>query len=274
MATQPPPPPGAPGGNVPPWQPSYPAGAAPQMPPPQPKKGLGPLAWVLIILGGLFACFVILIVAGGLFVMHKVKQAGFDPELMKKNPALATAKMVAAFNPDVEIVSVDENNGRITVRNKKTGQTISMNASDVKNGHISFSDGKSAVTFSASGSGDNGVVEMKTSEGTTRIGGGPVSLPSWLPSYPGSNPEGVTTTDAADGKTAVFAFTTNDAPDKVISFYKSAISSAGMKESANLNTPDMSMVAAKDDAGKRELNVGVTKENGTEKVNVTFVDKK
>src|SRR5581483_6977373 len=232
MATQPPPPPGAPGGNVPPWQPSYPAGAAPQMPAPPPKKGLGPLAWILIILGGLFACFIILLIAGGLFVMHKAKQAGLDPDLMRRNPALATAKLVAALNPDVEVVSVDENRGRITFHDKKTGKTVTMNAGDVKNGHISFTgDNNESVTFSADGNGQNGSFEVKTKDGTTRVGGGPLNLPSWLPAYPGSTPQVGTTSDTPQAKSAMFSFSTSDSPDKIISFYKDAISKAEMKES-------------------------------------------
>ena len=46
---------------------------------------------------------VVVLIAGGLFVAHKVKQAGFDPELWQKNPAVAASKMITALNPDLEV---------------------------------------------------------------------------------------------------------------------------------------------------------------------------
>ena len=65
-------------------------GSAPQ------KKGLGVLGWILIGCGGLFVLVAVALVAGGFFVANKAKQAGLDPELMKSNPGLATAKMITA----------------------------------------------------------------------------------------------------------------------------------------------------------------------------------
>ena len=34
-----------------------------------------------------------------MFVVNKAKQAGLDPDLIKKNPALAAAKLAVAANP-------------------------------------------------------------------------------------------------------------------------------------------------------------------------------
>src|SRR5947199_6168289 len=105
VSTNPPPGPGAPGGqfqsvyggSAAAPQPQMAAPMAPQMAAPMAvpprKKGLGPLAWVLIILGGLFIVFVICLVAAGMFLVHKAKQAGIDPDLMKRNPVMDAAKL-------------------------------------------------------------------------------------------------------------------------------------------------------------------------------------
>jgi hypothetical protein len=259
--------------------PQPPAGYPPQQPgaypPPQPRKGLGPLAWVLIILGGLFVCFILAIVAAGLFVVHKAKQAGLDPDLMQKNPTIAIAKLAVAANPDYELVSENDNRGTLTIREKKTGKTMTINASDVKNGRLTIKgDNGETVTFGANGNGDTGSFEVKTNDGTARFGAGPVDLPSWLPKYPGSNPQGAASSDTKDGSSAVFSFKTDDAPDKVLAFYKDALNSAGLKESANLNTGEMNMIAASDESQKRQVNITVTKDGGANAVNVTFTDKK
>ena len=65
-----------------------------------------------------------------MFVKQKVKQAGLDPELMQKNPALAISKLVTAFNPDLEVVKVDDDRGIITVYNKKDNKTLTINLED------------------------------------------------------------------------------------------------------------------------------------------------
>src|SRR5690349_17657241 len=97
--------------TVPPANPQM-YGASPQLPT---KKGLGPLAWVLIILGSLFMLFVLAIMAAGFFIVHKVKQAGLDPDLMKRNPGLTVTKLITTVNPNTEVLDVDESRGIIHI---------------------------------------------------------------------------------------------------------------------------------------------------------------
>src|SRR5262245_33463832 len=89
---------------------------------PPPKKG-GVLKWVLIGCAGFLVIGIIAV--GSLFYYgyNKAKQAGIDPGLMQRNPALALAKIAIKNNPDVEYVSDNETNNTITVRDKKTGKT-------------------------------------------------------------------------------------------------------------------------------------------------------
>jgi len=63
-------------------------------------------------------------------------------EAAKKNPATAVAKMMVMANPDLEIVSEDDDKGELTIRNKKTGEELTMNAQDIKQGRLKFKNEK------------------------------------------------------------------------------------------------------------------------------------
>src|ERR1700736_4552928 len=78
-----------------------------------PKK-MSPLVWILVGIFGLFVVLGIALTAGAAFVAHKVKQ----------NPALAIAKLATVGNPDIEAVSADEGANTVTIRDKKTGETV------------------------------------------------------------------------------------------------------------------------------------------------------
>ncbi|WP_321477230.1 hypothetical protein [uncultured Paludibaculum sp.] len=212
---QAPPQPAAGFGQQPPQQPV--AGFGQQAPPPAgTKKKMGPLGWVLIGLAGFFLLIGALVVGAGFFVAHKVKNAGIDSELASKNPALAAAKLMVSLNPEVEVVKVDDEQGVLTIREKKTGKTITMNADDVKNGRITFSDDSTGekVQFGA---------------------GAEVKLPSWVPEYPGSKPEGTMAATGRNGGGGMVHFTTSDSVAKVLSFYQDELKSAGFKITSNIN---------------------------------------
>ena len=88
-----------------------------------PPKKSNTIVWVLGGLGGCLVLVIICVAAISFFIAHKAKQAGIDTDLLKRNPALAAAKIMVAANPDVEMVSADEGRQEITVRDKQTGKT-------------------------------------------------------------------------------------------------------------------------------------------------------
>src|SRR5437667_8479257 len=51
-----------------------------------------PIVWVLVAVLGLFVLGGIAVLGAGYFVIHKARQAGLDPELMRRNPGLAVSK--------------------------------------------------------------------------------------------------------------------------------------------------------------------------------------
>ncbi len=193
-----------------------------------PKKR-GPLFWVLVGCSGLVVIFAIVILAVILFGVRLAERAGVDAELMKTNPALAAAKMLAATNPDVEVVSIDEDKGIIRVRNKKTGKTMMMNLADLQKGKITFVDDQGQeIEMQVKGEGDHASLEVKGPEGTLQMGSpGADRLPDWLPGYPGAEGSGTLEMSGADKKAGSLIFKTSDSAEDVVAFYENALKNAG-----------------------------------------------
>lgn len=241
----------------------------PQSPPSGPKKS-SPLLWILIGIAGFFLLIGIVVMAGGYFVYTKAKQ-------MADNPGMAVAKILAATNPDVEIVSTDDRKGVITIKDKKTGKIVTMNLSDIKDGKLTLSDGKESVSLEAKGDGASGGLEMKSSEGTVKIGAGG-KLPDWVPAYPGATAAGTYSMQSSEGDAGTFAFQTKDAVDKVVAFYSGAMKTAGLKVTSNITQQDGKtaggMVSGEDASKSRTLVLILgTSDEGTA-VSLTFKSKK
>jgi hypothetical protein len=222
---------------------------------PQARK-TSPIVWILLIVVGLFVVGGLAVVGAGLFVVHKVKQAGLDPELMQRNPALAVSKIIVAANPDLEVLNVNERKGVITVREKSTGKVVTLNFDDVKKGRIVVQDdneGKSA---------------------TMEFGTSSAKLPSWLPAYPGAKVEGTFAVNSGEGEGGTFAFTTRDAPDKVVEFYQDGLKQAGFKINTTATSNVSSMVAAEDETSKRTVMVSVAPGSSGNTVTIVFGSKK
>lgn len=254
----------APGAPAPPNAPSTgPVAPAPTPGAPMPvaaKPRTSPLVWILGAIVGIFVLVGILVVGAGIFVAHKVKSAGFDSELAQKNPALAAAKVMASLNPNVEVVGMDEDRGLITIREKKTGKTITMNAEDVKNGKLTFSDESTGekVTFGANSA---------------------VQIPAWVPSYPGSKPEGTFSASGGQSEGGMAHFKTSDAGSKVLSYYQDVLKSAGFKITSTFSGDSGNskggVVTAEDTANRRTVMVTVSSSgDGSTEVALTYNTRK
>jgi hypothetical protein len=239
--------------------PPQPGPFQPGVPQPMPRK-TSPLVWVLVAVFGFFLLCGIFIVGVTMFAVHKVKQAGFDPDLMRRNPGMAVGKMIMAANPDAEVVSSDDANGTITVRDRNTGKLATMTFDQAKNGKFTFS-----------ARDDNG----KTA--TMEIGGGAGKLPSWVPEYPGSTAAGTfSIKGSADGMADAgsFTFTTPDDGTKVMSFYRDKAKELGLKVNMETTTPKGGMITAVDEGEEHSLMVIVARDSGQTQVSVTYGRKK
>ena len=224
------------------------------------KSKISPVVWILGAVVGVFILVGILFVGAGFCVANKVRSAGFDSALLQKNPALATAKIMASLNPDVEVVKVDEDRGLLTIKDKKTGKLLTMNADDVKNGKLTFSDEGTGekVTFGANSA---------------------VNLPAWLPSYPGSKPEGTFSASGSGSEGGMAHFKTSDAGAKVLAYYQEALKSAGFKITSTLSgdsgNSNGGVVTAEDNGNQRSVMVTVSSTPGqATDVGLTYGTKK
>jgi hypothetical protein len=263
--------------------PQPPAPPAPTNPPqgpptaqPQPgapaKKGTSPIVWVLAGCGGLIVIAVIVVLGAGLFVAHKAK--GFA-ELAEKNPAMAIAKAAVAVNPDIEIVSEDDDKGIITVRNKKTGEEITMNAEDIKAGKLKFKNEKGEeVTLEGHGEKGKEGFSIKSDKGEMSFGAGKAQpLPAWVPSYPGVTPTASMKKSGADGLYGSVSFETEDDGAKVLDFYERELKGAGFTvERTGMSGAAMTVgnLNAKRDGGKRVVNVTAVRTDEGAQVTVQY----
>ena len=253
-----------------PQQPQYPQQQLP------PGKKANVLVWILggiavLLFGGMLTCGAI-----GYFVMHKVKQAGFDSDLMKSNPGLAMAKMAAAMSPNAEVVSTNDRAGTVTIRDKSTGKIVTMKFDPDKKTMVVVGEDGKEVSVKITGDGSNsGGIEMQSSEGTMKFGASAGnSAPAWVPVYPGSSPQGTFSSQTPEGDQHGFSFKTSDAATKVISYYQDQLKSAGFTVNLATTGDQGGMVSAEDSGKKRNIVVTVgTSGEGTQ-VGVMALEKK
>ncbi len=257
------------------------SGAQPAGAPQQQKKGLPVLAWVGIGCGVILLLVVVVLVAGGMFMAHKIKQAGLDPELWEKQPALAASKLVTAFNPDLEVVEVDEDGGTITIRNKETGEVVTLDLDDVKRGEISFKDettGKE-VRIQTSGGDEEGTVTVTDESGTevmTLGEGASVDLPPWVPVYPGTTATGRFASSSGGTTTVSVGLETTDPVEKVVEFYKARLREEGFETSVTTFAGDDGkggIVTGRDESADRSIQVMIGAEDGTTSISLTATGK-
>lgn len=205
----------------------------PQPPPPPPgaapaKKPVSPLVWVALGCGVLLIVVLLILVLGGFLVARKVKQIAGD---FSDNPAMVAAKLIVAANPDLEVVSADEGAETITLRNKKTGEEITVDLEDVKKGRIHFKteEGKE-VNVDVGEAGDGSVLRVESDEGHVVIGeAGAAQLPEWLPTYPGVSLRGTMSGSSRESTSGVWGFESSDPPHKVLDFYQRELEGKGFE---------------------------------------------
>jgi hypothetical protein len=207
-----------------------PPGSAPPPPtqpaPPPAKKGLGPVGWIAIGCG----VIVILIVAGLAVTGFFVKRMA---DKVAKNPAMVGAEILVRANPDLELVSKDENAQTITIRNKKTNEVITANLEDIKGGRLKFSSDKGSASVDIGGKDGAGTIKVtdeKGKESTLKFGAGaPQELPGWVPSYPGATVQGSYAASNTEGRAGGFTVSTGDTVQKMTDFYEAQLKAAGFK---------------------------------------------
>lgn len=145
----------------------------------EPKKGLSPIAWVGIGCAGLAILSVVVIGGLAFWGIGKAKEIVGDPA--------AAAELIIKMNPELDHVSTDRDAGTITVKNKTSGDVVTLNFDDIQQGRFSIhgEDGEEVFSVDATES-TNGVTIRSGTEGEITIGGAASldDVPSWVPVYP------------------------------------------------------------------------------------------
>jgi len=229
------------------------------------KKGLPVWAWIGIGCGGLLILVLVVVMAAGFFVANKAKDMAADFE---DNPAMATARMIVKLNPEIEEVGSDEEAGTITVRNKKTGEVVTVNFDDIEEGKLVFSTDKGDVTVDASELEDSGSMTVTGEDGSVVFATGKPSandLPSWVPMYPGTEPASRHSMRTETTLSGGFEVSTADDVADVLEFYRSELDAAGYTVSVNTYTQDDTeggMVNGSNEAEQRSVVVIISREAG------------
>ena len=246
----------------------------PQAPAPAPQKsGSKVLLWVLGIIGGFILICVVAMVGCGLFIAHKVKQAGV---MGSKNPAYSAAKLAAQMAPDTEVVSSNDDTGTLVLRDKRSGKTTTMKFDPKTNSMVITDDQGRTSTISGDSSG-GGSVSVQGPEGSMKIGAGADKAPGWVPVYPGATVQNNISAVDNDKQSGSYSFVSTDGVDKIMTYYADALTSAGLSVSKINNSSsghNSGVVGGQDKDNTRQVSVIADEQSDGTHVTVTFEEKK
>jgi len=198
------------------------------------RQGLHPLAWVGIGCGVIMVIVVVGLVIGGYFVARSVKSVAEDFE---DNPGLAAARLVVKASPELEEVEVDEDAGTMTIRNTRTGELVTVNFEDIKQGRFSWTAGGEEVTVDVSDA-ESGTVKIESSDGKGfQLSTGDAvteDVPEWVPIYPGTEPKNRGSMKTDTTVSGNYTASTDDGVDEVLDWFRNELSAAGYE--VNINT--------------------------------------
>ena len=247
-------------GNQPPVPPP------PQAPPPvaAAKKKTSPLVWVLVGCLGLFVIGGVIFAAATFFVAKKVKDVASE---FAENPIRESVEAMVRFNPELELVSTDDEAETLTIRNKSTGEVATFDWSDIQNGNFRFEADGEEYTVDTSGAAE-GRLEVRdgSGAGVLAFGPGASDVPSWFPEYPGSADVNVLVSANQNGQdSAIWTFQAADAVADVLAFYEQRLEVDGWEVSTSTAEgagAQQGSVEAKRDAGATTLNLVATSGGG------------
>ena len=125
----------------------------------------------------------------------------------ERNPAAFAARLMTAGNPELEVVSQDNDRKTVTIRNRNTGESLTVNAAELEKGNLAFRNekGEQVAIEGNSADGKRGL-KVTSRVGTMTIGDGAGALPTsdWVPSYPGAKPVGTVAKKGADGESGMY----------------------------------------------------------------------
>ena len=209
----------------------------------------------------------------GYFIYGKAKEVVREIE---DDPVATMARVIAATNPEIELVDADKSNRIITFRNTETGEDFTFDYDDIEEGRFSFTSGdeSTSIEFNTDGE-DSGRVTITTGDGQTMTyGAGASEHPDWLPVYPGTEPQGAVASETPDMRAGAFSFETKDSLEQVLDFYVSELEAAGFVIQNRTTTPTGAMLVATTSDEVRSATLTASVNDGSVGAMVNFTEKK
>jgi hypothetical protein len=270
---------------------------APSAPPPVPgsapaKKGLSPLAWIAIVVGGIMVVGFVGLMALGVFLFRQGREVVREmtgaesfsefAEDLKDNPARASAETMIRMNPELDLIRTDDAAGTVTFRNNKTGEEATLNFADIAAGRFSMttSEGEYSIDAADGVAGGEGGVTFRGPEGETRFGAtaGLGDVPEWVPVYPGgSETQSAYQTTSGDGLSGAVSSKTADGVQRVVDYYKTVLEDAGYTIGAQSMTQSgdgaVGSISGELPEEERSINVTVIQQGGETQIIVNYTGK-
>nr|WP_320131878.1 hypothetical protein [uncultured Holophaga sp.] len=238
------------------WIPSPTPDPTPAAPPPRKSKTLW---WVLGGCGVVVLLAIIAIVIIAALVGRKIAAAG-------KNPAVAAAELAIRANPDLDLVGTDYDKGTITIRDRKSGEVITLDASEAQKGQVRF---RNAKGEGLKLSGAEGKVHLQTEKGEATLGAGAVTpAPDWVPSYPGASAEGLMDATVNKVRQRSVVQKTGDSVQTVQDFFEAGLKAQGFSVSS-ARIGEGGLVTGKDRAHQRAVTVLIRRQDKETTVSVS-----
>lgn len=218
----------------------------PQMPAPV-KSGVPVWVWIIVAFVGVIMLAGVAVVATGVFVAKQVAS----------NPSAAIAKMAELANPNIQVLGMDEATGKVTIKDKESGKTVTISLDELQQGKIDFT----------------------TDEGKVSIGpGAEGKTPAWVPLYPGAKQTTIMSSQTDDADAGTLMLEAKEEFGKVKSWYEEQIKAGGYTNQATTSTdgsegPGAVLIASKNDE-KQSLQVMLNTEAEFTRVTITYGSKK
>lgn len=161
------------------------------------------------------------------------------------------------------------------MREKSTGKVITYKFDPDKKTLVMTGGDGQEVKITASGDDKSGSVTLQSADGTVKLGAASgTAVPSWVPIYPDSAPENMSSAQTPQGDTNIFGFKTKDSPGKVISYYQDQLKSAGFSMTMVSSGEQGGMVQADNSSKQRSLIVSVSSSDEGTQARVVASEKK
>ncbi len=180
-----------------------------------------------------------------------------------QSPQAATAKLIVAMNPDLEYVSEAKESGRLTIKVKSSGETVSLSYKDIAEGKLTMTDSTGAEMNVESRDG-TGRITVKNKDGTTVIGGDATQAPpAWVPLHPSlSAMSGGVRTETATKLKGTYLTESTTGMSEMKTFYEEKLTAIAFKTKLTSSSADSCIIAGTSPDGVSSLTVMISSSDG------------